>query len=88
MNVLSAIVAPMGTAFETSLIGLLLSLIVLITSQLSGSRTCLERCESLLSSWLETVLPLTLGDELMTPLKKSIDGLNDTVRRLPDDISW
>jgi hypothetical protein len=88
MNVLSAIVAPMGTAFETSLIGLLLSLIVLITSQLSGSRTCLERCESLLSSWLETVLPLTLGDELMTPLKKSIDGLNDTAKRLPDDISW
>ena len=88
MNTLSAIVAPMGTAFQTSLIGLLLSLIVLITSQLSGARTCLERCESLLSSWLETVLPLTLGDELMTPLKKSIDGLNDTVRRLPDDISW
>jgi hypothetical protein len=88
MNTLSAIVAPMGTAFQTSLIGLLLSLIVLIASQLSGARTCLERCESLLSSWLETVLPLTLGDELMTPLKKSIDGLNDTVRRLPDDISW
>jgi hypothetical protein len=88
MNVLSTIVAPMGTAFQTSLIGLLLSLIVLIGSQLSGARTCLERCESLLSSWLETVLPLRLGDELMTPLKKSIDGLNDTVRRLPDDISW
>jgi hypothetical protein len=77
----------MGTAFETSLFGLLLSLIVLITSQLSGARTCLERCESLLSSWLETVLPQELGDKLMTPLKKSIDGLNDTALKLPEAIS-
>lgn len=87
MNALSAIVAPMGTAFQTSLIGLLLSLIVLITSQLSGARTCLERCESLLSSWLETVLPQELGDKLMTPLKKSIDGLNATAKDLPTAIS-
>ena len=87
MTALSAIVAPMGTAFQTSLIGLLLSLIVLITSQLSGARTCLERCESLLSSWLETVLPQELGDKLMTPLKKSIDGLNETAKHLPTAIS-
>lgn len=87
MAALSAIVAPMGTAFETSLVGLLLSLIVLITSQLSGARTCLERCESLLSSWLETVLPQELGDKLMTPLKKSIDGLNQTVDSLPIHLS-
>jgi len=87
MEALSAIVAPMGTAFQTSLIGLLLSLIVLITSQLSGARTCLERCESLLSSWLETVLPQELGDKLMTPLKKSIDGLNETAKHLPAAIS-
>ncbi len=87
MEALSAIVAPMGTAFQTSLIGLLLSLIVLITSQLSGARTCLERCESLLSSWLETVLPQELGDKLMTPLKKSIDGLNETAKHLPTAIS-
>jgi len=87
MKTLSSIVAPMGTAFETSLFGLLLSLIVLITSQLSGARTCLERCESLLSSWLETVLPQELGDKLMTPLKKSIDGLNDTALKLPEAIS-
>jgi hypothetical protein len=77
----------MGTAFETSLFGLLLSLIVLITSQLSGARTCLERCESLLSSWLETVLPQELGDKLMTPLKKSIDGLNETAQQLPSRVS-
>ena len=87
MKTLSAIVAPMGTAFQTSLIGLLFSLIVLITSQLSGARTCLERCESLLSSWLETVLPQELGDKLMTPLKKSIDGLNETSKQLPSVIS-
>jgi hypothetical protein len=87
MTALSAIVAPMGTAFQTSLIGLLLSLVVLITSQLSGARTCLERCESLLSSWLETVLPQELGDKLMTPLKKSIDGLNETAKQLPDRVS-
>ena len=87
MKTLSAIVAPMGTAFQTSLIGLLFSLIVLITSQLSGARTCLERCESLLSSWLETVLPQELGDKLMTPLKKSIDRLNETSKQLPSVIS-
>jgi hypothetical protein len=87
MSALSAIVAPMGTAFQTSLIGLLLSLIVLITSQISGARTCLERCESLLSSWLETVLPQELGDKLMTPLKKSIDGLNTTAKDLPAAVS-
>jgi hypothetical protein len=87
MTALSAIVAPMGTAFQTSLVGLLLSLVVLITSQLSGARTCLERCESLLSSWLETVLPQELGDKLMTPLKKSIDGLNETAQHLPDRVS-
>jgi hypothetical protein len=77
----------MGPAFQTSLIGLLLSLIVLITSQISGARTCLERCESLLSSWLETVLPQELGDKLMTPLKKSIDGLNTTAKDLPAAVS-
>lgn len=87
MTALSAIVAPMGTAFQTSLVGLLFSLIVLITSQLSGARTCLERCESLLSSWLETVLPQELGDKLMTPLKKSIDGLNETAQQLPSRVS-
>ncbi|CAI8168130.1 MAG: Uncharacterised protein [Prochlorococcus marinus str. MIT 9215] len=87
MTALSAIVAPMGTAFQTSLIGLLLSLVVLITSQLFGARTCLERCESLLSSWLETVLPKELEESLMSPLKKSIDVLNKTTRALPSDIS-
>ena len=87
MKTLSAIVAPMGTAFYTSLLGLLLSLVVLIISELSGAKTCLERCESLLSSWLETVLPQELGDKLMTPLKKSIDGLNETVKQLPRVIS-
>jgi len=87
MKTLSAIVAPMGTAFYTSLLGLLLSLVVLIISELSGAKTCLERCESLLSSWLETVLPQELGDKLMTPLKKSIDGLNETVKQLPSVIS-
>ena len=83
MAALSAIVAPMGTAFQTSLIGLLFSLVVLIVTQISGSRTCLEQCESLLSSWLETVLPRKLKGKLMSPLKKSIDELNKTVSCLP-----
>ena len=47
----------------------------------------MERCESLLSSWLETVLPQELGDKLMTPLKRSIDGLNETSRHLPATVA-
>jgi hypothetical protein len=83
MTALSSIVAPMGTAFETSLVGLFLSLVVLIWSQANGTRNCLERCELLLSSWLETVLPQYLGSKLMTPLRQSIEDLNGAVRELP-----
>jgi len=77
----------MSAAFETSLLGLLLSLVVLIWTQLTGSRTCLERCEALLSSWLETVLPQQLGEKLMTPLRQSLIELNETIERLPSDLS-
>ena len=87
MSALSALMTPMAAAFETSLLGLLLSLIVLIWTQLTGTRTCLERCEALLSSWLETVLPQQLGAKLMTPLRQSLDKLNETTERLPRELS-
>ena len=87
MSALSALMKPMSAAFETSLLGLLLSLVVLIWTQLNGTRTCLERCEALLSSWLETVLPQQLGEKLMTPLRQSLIELNETIVRLPSDLS-
>lgn len=84
IGALSELVTPMGTAFRTSLVGLLLSLIVLIWTQITGARTCLERCEALLSSWLETVLPQQLERKIMTPLRKSLQDLNKTTQELPD----
>lgn len=87
MSALSALMTPMAAAFETSLLGLLLSLIVLIWTQITGTRHCLERCEALLSSWFETVLPQQLGEQLMTPLRHSLEKLNKTMGRLPDDVS-
>ncbi len=83
MTALSGIVAPMGAAFETSLLGLFLSLLVLIWTQIFGTRNCLERCEALLSSWLETVLPQQLGSKVMAPLRQSIQDLNASTRELP-----
>lgn len=87
MNSLSALMTPMSAAFETSLLGLLLSLVVLTWTQISGTRTCLESCEALLSSWLETVLPQQLGVKVMTPIRQSLDNLNNTIRRLPADLT-
>jgi len=86
MKAVSALMAPMSTAFQTSFLGLLLSLGILIWTQINGTRTCLERCESLLSSWLETVLPQQLGAKVMTPLRKSIEDLNSTVKLLPSNL--
>ena len=87
MKALSALMTPMSAAFETSLLGLLLSLIVLIWTQITGTRTCLESCESLLSSWLETVLPQQIGVKVMTPLRQSLKDLNATVKQLPAVLS-
>ncbi|MBC1260292.1 hypothetical protein FQK07_03245 [Synechococcus sp. BSF8S] len=83
MTALSGIVAPMGAAFQTSLLGLFLSLLVLIWTQIVGTRNCLERCEALLSSWLETVLPQQLDSKVMAPLRKSIQDLNKSAGDLP-----
>jgi hypothetical protein len=83
ITALSSIVAPMGAAFQTSLLGLFLSLVVLIWTQIVGTRTCMERCEALLSSWLETVLPQQLGSKVITPLRQSIQDLNESVQNLP-----
>jgi len=84
---LGEIVGPMGTAFGTSLVGLLLSLCVLIFTQITGTRTCLERTEALLSSWLETVLPQRLGEKLSTPLRSSLNELAMVLKSLPDAVS-
>jgi len=82
-----AIVAPMGAAFQLSFLGLFFSLFVLIFTQISGTRDCLDRCELLLASWLETILAPQLGDKILTPLRKSIQNLNDSVQDLPKTIS-
>lgn len=87
MDALSELLQPMATAFETSLLGLLLSLIVLIWTQINGTRSCLERCESLLSSWLETVLPQQLGQRVMAPLRDSLQKLNTSTEHLPQFLS-
>jgi len=84
---LGEIVGPMGTAFGTSLVGLLPSLCVLIFTQITGTRTCLERTEALLSSWLETVLPQRLGEKLSTPLRSSLNELAMVLKSLPDAVS-
>lgn len=83
---LQSIIAPMGTAFQTSLVGLLLSLLVLIISQVSGSRDVIDSCEALLSSWLETILPQQLGHKLITPLRQSIQELNTCMENLPHSV--
>ncbi|MEB3167742.1 MAG: hypothetical protein VKK97_03325 [Synechococcaceae cyanobacterium] len=83
IRALKDILAPMGTAFQTSLGGLSCSLFVLIVSQLNGSREGLESCEALLASWLETVLPQQLGNKLNTPLRQSIEALNASLSELP-----
>ncbi|MCF8140502.1 MAG: hypothetical protein K9J75_05285 [Cyanobium usitatum Tobar12.5m-G36] len=83
MAALSGIVAPMGAAFQTSLLGLFLSLLVLIWTQIAGTRDCLQSCEALLSSWLETVLPQQLGSKVMGPLRQSILDLNKATVDLP-----
>jgi hypothetical protein len=83
IRALKDILAPMGTAFQTSLVGLSSSLLVLIFSQLNGSREGLESCEALLASWLETVLPQQLGTKLNTPLRQSIEALNASLTELP-----
>lgn len=86
MTALGGMIAPMGAAFQTSLLGLLLSLVVMVWCQLNGTRNCLERCELLLTSWLETVLPQQLGARVTPPLRQSIDRLNACVARLPGQV--
>ena len=84
---LGEIVGPMGTAFGTSLVGLLLSLCVLIFTQITGTRTCLERTEALLSSWLETVLPQQRDKKLSAPLRSSLVELAVVLKSLPKAVS-
>ena len=85
MDALSDLLRPMATAFQTSLLGLFLSMVVLIWTQISGSRSCLERCESLLSSWLETIVPLHNGHKLMPSLRNAILLLDTTTKQLPEE---
>lgn len=87
LSALTAIVAPMSTAFQTSLIGLALSLGILIWTQINGTRTYIARCESLLSSWLETTRNRQDENQDIKILKELCDALNKTLTSLPSNIA-
>ena len=88
ISALNSLVEPMGTAFSTSFWGLLLSLGLLIFTYISGTRDALDRYETLLTSWLETVLPQQLdASAIKPPLRQSIDNLNQTIASFPSTVS-
>ena len=84
---LSKVVAPMALAFKTSLLGLVLSLALTITYQITGWKDLLSRCEGLITGWLEAIAPIQMQRKLKTPLRKSIDSLNKTIYELPKNLS-
>lgn len=83
---LAQVISPMSLAFRTSLLGLVLSISLSILYQLTGWKNILDRCEALLTGWLETVIPIRLGEQLKSPLRVSIDTLNTTSKSLPAEI--
>lgn len=83
---LAQVISPMSLAFRTSLLGLVLSICLSILYQLTGWKNILDRCEALLTGWLETVIPVRLGEQLKSPLRVSIDTLNQTSISLPTEI--
>ena len=84
---LTEVIAPMSLAFRTSLLGLILSLTLSIIYQLTGWRNLLGTCQSVLTGWLETIVPIRVGERVITPLKSSIDSLNKTSAELPNVIA-
>ena len=84
---LTEVIAPMSLAFKTSLLGLILSLTLSIIYQLTGWRNLLGACQGLLTGWLETIVPIRVGERVITPLKSSIDSLNKTTAELPNVIA-
>ena len=84
---LTEVIAPMSLAFRTSLLGLILSLTLSIIYQLTGWRNLLDTCQGLLTGWLETIIPIRVGERVITPLKSSIDALNETTAQLPNVIA-
>jgi len=80
---LGKIITPMSLAFKTSLMGLTLSLSLIVIYQITGWKNILDRLNDLLSNWLETVLPIKLGQKISTPLRAAIDNLNQTIEALP-----
>ena len=84
---LTEVIAPMSMAFRTSLLGLILSLTLSIIYQLTGWRNLLDTCQGLLTGWLETIVPIRVGERVITPLRTSIDALNETTAQLPNVIA-
>ena len=84
---LAEIIAPMSLAFRTSLLGLILSLTLSIIYQLTGWRNLLDTCQGLLTGWLETIVPIRVGEKVITPLRSSIETLNKTTAELPNVIA-
>ena len=58
-----------------------------IIYQLTGWRNLLDTCQGLLTGWLETIIPIRVGERVITPLKSSIDALNETTAQLPNVIA-
>ena len=81
------IITPMSLAFRTSLLGLTLSLTLTVLCQITGWRHQIEQLDDMLAAWLETVVPIKLGEKLSTPLRKAIDNLNQTSRELPQKVA-
>ena len=84
---LTEIIAPMSLAFRTSLLGLILSLTLSIIYQLTGWRNLIDTCQGLLTGWLETIAPIRVGERVITPLRSSIETLNETTAELPNVIA-
>lgn len=83
---LGKIITPMSLAFHTSLQGLTFSLMLTVIYQVTGWKHRLDYLNELLASWLETALPIKVGEKLSTPLRKAISHLDETTSALPSHI--
>ena len=81
------IITPMSLAFRTSLLGLTLSLTLTVLCQITGWRHQIEQLDDMLAAWLETIVPIKLGEKLSTPLRTAIDNLNQTSQELPNKVA-
>ena len=84
---LGNIITPMSLAFETSLIGLSLSLLLTVICQITGWRHQIDQLDDALAAWLETIVPIKLGNKLSSPLRNAIVELNKSSNELPEKIA-